>query len=283
MLKSTTLASKYLALTSRCRTENQLNKLHIDIERLFAPLEICSIADLAKVQQLPPQSGRWLDKISSFSPGIFDSPQRFSRQHLSENVLLFQDTNQDATEKSLLVAFCGNGHRLQMPISLFLQCLDAREWDVVLVHKGPKKRPYIRGVEGVSAHLPGVIRFIRVRTSLAPYKRVTTLGTSAGGYAAILAAILMHAARGISICGSPPQAPLGFWLRWKLRQASAGDKPELEFVHGADFERDHAASLSLLSSFGGRVRSIAGVGDHNVLFALLKRGQLAEFLREVLT
>ena len=149
--------------------------------------------------------------------------------------------------------------------------------------KDQKRGPISRGVEGVSVHLPGVIRFIRSRTSLAPYKRVMTLGTSAGGYAAILAALLMHAARGISICGLPPQAPLGFWLRWKLRQASAGDKPELEFVHGADSERDHATSLSLLSSFGGRVRSIAGVGDHNVLFALLKRGQLAEFLREVLT
>ena len=151
------------------------------------------------------------------------------------------------------------------------------------MHKGPEKRPYIRGVEGVSTHLPGVIRYIHIRTSPAQYKRVMALGASAGGYAAILAAILMHAARGISICGSPPQAPLGVWLRWKLRQASAGDKPELEFVHGADSERDHAASLSLISSFGGRLRSLADVGDHNVLFALLKRGQLAEFLREVFT
>ena len=124
MLKSSTLASEYLTLASQCRTENQLNKLHINIERLFAPLEIGYIAELAKVQQLPPLSSRWLDKISSFSPGIFDSPQRFRRHSLSENVLLFQDTDQDAAEKSLLVAFCGNGHRLGMPISVFLQCLD---------------------------------------------------------------------------------------------------------------------------------------------------------------
>jgi hypothetical protein len=283
MLESSTLASEYLTLASQCRTQNQFNKLHIGLENLLAPAEFGYFADLATRQGLPALSYPWLVRIADLSPGVFDSPQQFSRSILSKNVLLYRDASRDVAEKSLLVVFCGNGQSPGMPTSAFLQSLDSRAWDVALLRKGPQKRSYLEGLEGLSSHFPGVIRYVRSATSARQYQRAITFGVSGGGYAAILAAILMKAARGVSICGSPPQSPLGFWLRWQLaiRQASAGRGPEFDFVYGADYSYDREAAQSLLSSFGGRLRPVADVDDHNALSALLKRGQLADFLNEM--
>jgi hypothetical protein len=284
MLESSTLTLEYLTLASQCRTQNQLNKLHIGLENLLAPSEFGYFADLARRQELPARSYPWLVRIASLSPGIFDAPQRFGRRALSENILLYQDTSRDAADKSLLVAFCGNGRRLGLPTSVFLQCLDSRGWDVVLVRKDNKYKSYLLGLEGLSSYFPGVIRYVRSATSARQYQRAITFGVSGGGYAAILAAILMKAARGVSICGSPPQSPLGFWSRWQLavRQACAARGPQFDFVYGADHSYDREAALSLLNSFGGRLHPVADVDDHNALSALLKRGQLADFLNEML-
>jgi hypothetical protein len=49
-----------------------------------------------------------------------------------------------------------------------------------------------------------------------------------------------------------------------------------------DSELDHAAAVSLQNSFGGTLHPLPNLSDHNVLFALLTRGQLAGFLNEVL-
>jgi hypothetical protein len=282
MLASSTSASEYLALVSECRTQNKLNKLHIGLENILAPSEFGYLADLARSQQLPGRSYPWLVRMAALSPGIFESPQGFRRRALSQNVLVYEDPSRHDADKSLLVAFGGNCGRLGMPASVFLQCIDSRAWDVVLLRKGAPAQSYLAGLEGVSRHVPGVIRYVKTATSAQRYRRVMTIGTSSGGYAAILAAILMNAYRGASICGHPPQAPLGLRLRWHLRRASAKCAAKLIFAYGADFSRDHEAARSLQSSFGGRLHPIEGVDCHNALTSLLKHGQLAQFLDEML-
>ena len=59
-------------------------------------------------------------------------------------------------------------------------------------------------------------------------------------------------------------------------------RPELKLVFGADCVRDREHALSLQASFGGRLYSVAGVAEHNPFGAHLARGELAEFLREIL-
>jgi hypothetical protein len=296
MLKSSILVSQYFTLASQCRSQNQSNKLHIDLENLLAPGELIQIADLAKTQQLPPSSCRWLESIERFSPELFDSPQRYRRRALCEceHVLIYQDPDRDAASKSLLVAFAGNGRRLGMPTSVFLQCLDSAAWDVVLLRKGPQKKSYVQGLEGISTHFPGLIRYLQTAATPRQYRRVVTLGTSGGGYAAILAAVLMNTSRGISICGAPPKSPSGLSVQWKLasfrvrrqlaicQRATGKPRQDLHFVYGADCAPDRESALSLLSSFDGMLRPAAEVGEHNLLGALLKRGQFTDFLNEML-
>ena len=47
-------------------------------------------------------------------------------------------------------------------------------------------------------------------------------------------------------------------------------------------ETDYQAALSLLDLFGGRLRPVTEVDGHNVLGRLMKRGQFAEFVEEML-
>jgi hypothetical protein len=202
MLTTLSQASEYLPLALECRTQNQFNRLHIHLENILSPREFALLADLAKRQQFPERSRNWLEKIGGLSPSLFDSPQAYSRRALSENVLFYQDPERAPATKTLLVGFAGDARRLMLPIAVFLQCLDARAWDLVLLRKGPQKRPFSKGVEGVSRHLPSVLSYVNRLVAARRYRRIVTLGTSGGGFYAIVAAILLDGASGVSI-GEP--------------------------------------------------------------------------------
>ena len=278
-------ASEYLPLALECCTQNQFNRLHIHLENILAPREFVLLADLARRQQFPERSRNWLEKIGGLSPGLFDAPQAFSRRSLSDNVLFYQDHEREASAKSLLVGFAGDARRLMLPIAVFLQCLDARAWDIVLLRKGPHKWPFSKGVEGVSRHLPSVLSYVKTSISADQYQRIVTLGTSGGGFYAIVAAILLDGASGVSIGGAAPKASLGFRLRWQLayHRAFAEREPEFKFVYSAGHDLDRKAAMALQGAYGGKLRPVAGVAEHNALAPLLARGELAEFLNEILS
>lgn len=285
MLAALTRAEEYLPLALQCRTENQFNLLHIQLENILSPGELTYFVELAETQQLPRQTCDWLRKIAGLSPGLFHSPQGFRRQALADNVLFYQDSGRDVSEKTLLVGFSGNARRLMMPISVFLQCLDSRLWDVVLFRKGSNQGSYLKeGVEGLASNLPGVVQYVETAVSAKSYQRIMTLGTSGGGLPAILCAILMDAARGISIGGVSPQSLLDPWLEWQLsvHRTYATRRPELGYAYGANCEPDRASALSCQSTFGGRLHPITAVGDHNPLEGLLKSGRFSRFLNELL-
>jgi hypothetical protein len=284
MLTTSSQASDYLPLALQCRTKNQFNLLHIAFENILAPIEFTHFTDLVVSQELPQGTHDWLRKIYGLSPGLFDAPQGFRRQALAENVLLYREPDRDVSGKSLLIGFAGNARRLMMPISIFLQCLDSRVWDVVLLRKGADQATYFAGVEGVAGSLPALVQYVESAVPAKTYGRIVTYGTSGGGLAAILAAKLMDAARGVSVSGAPPQAPLDPWLEWQLalRRAYAARRPVLDYVYGADCEIDRNSALSLQHMFGGRLHPVAGIVDHYALKPMLKSGQFPAFLNELL-
>jgi len=162
--------------------------------------------------------------------------------------------------------------------------LEARAWDLVLLRKGPNKRPFSRGVEGVSRHLPSVLNYVKRSIAADQYRRIVTLGTSGGGFYAIVAAILLDGASGVSIGGAAPKT-LGFRLRWQLayHRAVAEREPAFKFVYSADHDVDRRAAMAMQAAFGGKLRPVAGVTEHNALAPLIARGELAEFLNEILS
>lgn len=267
----------YLTLVEPCRTTNEFNRLHIDLERFLAPLEIAHIAKRAG--RLPRDSLSWLDRLRSLSPAVLDAPQLYERRVLTEHVSIYQQPRFLGSSKQLLVAFTGNKGLLMLPLAVFLQVLDSRTWDVVVVRKDTQSFSYLGGLRGVARSLPGVIRYIEKVVSAGRYRRLATIGTSGGGYAAIVAAILMGASRGVSVGGRLPP------------EANDSDPPivmrappqiELRFVFGDENADDRREAGAMVEVFGGQLDPIGATDDHNVFRRLLERGTLSEFVREAI-
>lgn len=262
----------YLKLVSRCKTVNMFNRLHIDLENICSPLEIVEIQKLGK-SKLSEPTRKWLRHFKYWEPSLFDAPQRYERRAISWPVMLYHDPEQDVHEKSLLVAFADDARRLMMPISVFLQHVDSRLWDIVVLKRGVHS--HLHGLDGMATDLHGLLEYVEAAVSPTQYRRVITLGTSGGGFPAIWAAMLVSASRGISICGCPPRS-----LPPSLEGRLAPHGVDLCYVYGSD--QDRRSALALLALFGGRLRPVPEVDDHVLLYQLVMRRQFGELLDEML-
>jgi hypothetical protein len=267
----------YLELAARCRTQNEFNRLHIGLENVCTPGELAEIAKLAKARKGLAATRSWLKNYQMWTPELFDAPQRFERRAISRHMILYQSPERDACDKDLLVAFADNARRLLMPVCVFLQFLDSPSWDVVVLKKCSRDS-YLLGLEDTSVDFSGLIEFIQTTLSPMQYRRVITLGTSGGGFAAILAAHLMGAQRGISIGGSPPklaQSPT-------IGKQRASHRTDFCFVFASESAVDHQSALALLGLFGGRLCPVPGTHRHNPIGPMMKNGQFGEFIDEIL-
>jgi hypothetical protein len=273
----------YAAAARDCRTPNDFNRLHIDLETVLTPREMQALSRSLNIDREARQARAWLHRLADRSPGMFVSPQTFARSDVHELVTHYSDSVYPSAQKRLLLAFSGNAWRLMLPIANILQCLDARYWDVVLI-KRSGRRSLLRGIEGVADNLPGLVRFTLSRFPSARYRQHATLGTSGGGYPAAAAALLSGARRGVSVCSGLPKEPPRFLVGRSAvvaRVLSAARGTELLFVHG-EREEDRLGAEKQLRSFGGRLWPVAGVDHHNVFLDLERRGELAGFLNDVL-
>lgn len=269
----------YFALARPCRTTNEFNRLHIDLERYLAPLEIAHIAKGA--EKLSRDSRSWLERIRSLSPALLDVPQHYRRRVLTEHISIYQQPNYLGPRKQLLVAFTGNKGRLMLPLAVFLQILDSRSWDVVVVWKDRPGISYMAGHTDVADDFPGLVHYIEKIVGAGRYRRIATIGISGGGYAAIIAATLLRASRGVSVGGSlPPESardcghPLGSLI--------GSANLEFRFVFAERNALDRREAEAMVDVFGGRLYPISATDDHNVFRKLLERGELLEFVREAI-
>jgi len=183
------------------------------------------------------------------------------------------------------------GNRLMLPLSALLQRIPARRFDVVLL-RDPDQCGFLRGIRGYGDDLAAVVGRLKREIPLVSYATVRCLGVSAGGAAALYAGEMIGASRAVCIGGGHPlRAP-------ELLKARGLDGHELDRVRGApssaaptsmacyfaeDYPRDRANARSLRDVFpAARTVAIPEIAAHNVLFELLKRGQLRRFLEDAL-
>ena len=262
-----------------CQTQNQFNRVHIDLENILAPLELANFARFAVTRDLPEQTRDWLRKLETQVPEIFESSQQFGRRTVGP-LTLYQNANRDVRNKGLLVAFCGNARRLMVPVSVFLQFVDSHSWDIAVLKKDSDSS-YLDGL-GLAPDLRGLTDYIQVATSAAQYRRVMTVGTSGGGFAALWAALLMEADRGISIGGCPQRQAAAAAREARDRRSASARETEFRSVYGEGCIRDQRSAVGLVEIFGGKLEPVPGIDGHNVLGRLLHRGVLAPFLQEML-
>ena len=127
---------------------------------------------------------------------------------------------------------------------------------------------YINGIEGVADDFPGLTRRIEAQLHTHRYRRVVTLGTSAGGFFAIWAAVLIAAQRGISVGGFRPTN-----IGEPLVRAPAD--ADFRIVFGEKSPMDFERALAIQKLFGGSLQPVTGVAEHNVFAALMNRAGLS--------
>jgi len=278
MLPTSAAVSEFFVLASECHTQNQFNRLHIHFENILAPAELANFLNLVQSHRLSEYSCGWLEKLQTFSPEVFAAPKPFVRTQLCDRLLLYTEPNRSPRDKTLLLCFSGNARRLMLPIALFLQCLDPGSFDLLLLRKGNDMKSYLSGLEGICDSLGELIEHVDAMTPISIYRRVITLGTSSGGFPAVMAAITIGATRGVSICGAYPHD----LSQHKMCAPDRGKASDIVLVYGAEFEPDFKAARAIAAVYGGSLAPIAGVGEHNVLNALRARGELNTFLEALL-
>lgn len=266
--------SDYLARAARCATVNQFNHLHIQLETVLTPIELAEIGRLSSEPGFPERGRDWLAAPKRRSRDLFERPQPFVRREVTDRLIVYEGPMETGRGKRLLIAFTGAKRRMMIPTPEFLQAIDARAWDVVYLKHS---NSFLDGLEGVADGLDGLLDSVMAAVAGRPYASVSTLGVSAGGPAAAVAALRLKARSGVSICGAPGARYLDA-APARSAVARLFGRPRLAFLYGADFAPDREGSEAMARRWRGRLVGVRRVATHNVMGRLLVTGKLAATL-----
>jgi hypothetical protein len=283
----------YIAEIVRCRTANLINQLHIALENMFAPVEVCALIDESRVRgtDLPPPAAHWLGRMDTLLRGGGQIVQPFVRRVINKSAAVYAapGTEAERSGRTVVVAFTGDAHRLMMPISLLLQQCPADRYEMLMLSDF-RRSLYLRGIDGLGSDFPETLERIRTLIPASSEGRVVTLGTSAGGLAAIWAAIELGLPRAVSVGGVTPDE-IGERVQTQgmstpgfddAIRRSAGRLPEVLLVSGEQNDRDNRKALSMAGRLPATLISVPDCANHNVLHALWSRGELRPFLARLM-
>ena len=294
----------YESLLGDCTTLNRVNAVHIALEGSLTPLElqlmwetVCNDAfwvngeRLNKTVPIPAlraASEQWLNKLKGYHDASGKAvPEPFLRKEMLKTVTLFTDGG-PRDGKTLLICFCGSGHRPMMPSTSFIQSLDAVRVDFAVLRDIPY-RSYRHGLAGVADSLETLQEELPKLLEFGRYRRICVLGISGGAAAALLTTLLggYHAAIAVG-AGRPDSIrwadPDGSTAGSRLADAAKGSATKrIALLYGAQSPRDQTAAEALASIISATVFRITDpvyVVAHNALYPLLGQGRLAAFLEE---
>ncbi|HQU47748.1 MAG TPA: hypothetical protein PLM09_01235 [Casimicrobiaceae bacterium] len=275
----------YVVEVLRCRTINEINRLHIRLEVSMTAADICAIIDGARARRapLPPPSLHWLDRMDTLLRGGGRPVQGYVREAWSRGINWYAAPGDAAARagRRLVIAFTADTHRLLMPISLFLQHCPADRLEF-LVLMDLHRAFYLKGVDSLGTDLPTTIAAIAARFPPAKLRRAVCIGTSAGGLAAVWAAVELGAARAISVGGVTPQLVreqermrgvdvAGFEAAIRRRE---GRLPEVLLVSGDGYEPDQAKARAMQELLPAAHIVVPESSQHNALFDAWNTGRL---------
>lgn len=281
------IARLYERLTRHPRTPNQLNQLHIALENRITPAERDGL--WAAMRSAGAEAATtWLEGLceQAGTAGQAATAPDFSRQSLGWGLRLYQGGG-DPADKVLILAFSTRGERLMMPMPSLLQQLDSQRFDLLLV-PDRSRSSYERGLPPLAESTQTLIEYLARLPVLKAYGSVRSMGSSGGGYAALLAAATLGLEMGVSFAGRFPAGR--HWLRfqrvWALRQARSrsGGAPLLA-VFGGPKTRDRKFAQAFVRGVGARslaIDYVEGEAGHLILAEVLERGHLETLIGQTI-
>lgn len=279
----------YRKRIARCRTENQLNRVHIALENYITPAEVRYFA--AALAEEPPDSpsGRWIARLRHFMPTDAVRPVEFERRAARRDLTHYTADVGSPDQKTLILGFASKGHRLMLPMHCVLGCLNPELYDL-LVLRDYSRLFFSKGIPGLGGDFFEALSNLRKQIDLSAYRNCVALGTSAGGLPALMAAMMLQLDRGISIGGIDfPR------FAAKLRSNGVSDEPyaallasrphpfpELLLVYSGSHAIDEAAASALHERVPSRLWPVKNSEGHAVFAWKFAQGRLSEFLSNIL-
>ncbi|MEN3976842.1 hypothetical protein [Emcibacter sp. SYSU 3D8] len=281
-----------------CRTQADYYRLAIMAECNAVPSDMAVL--FRHMDRLPKESLEWAERTRALMFAQADIVQPFRRTLVSSHVAFFTTRQAPDEPRDLILACCGLVDRLQVPISVVLQHLDGRRFDVLLV-RDPTRRIYLQGVPDYGSDLRLVAERIRRDVNLDAYRSVCSLGTSGGGWASFILGSLLGADRAISMSGKPPGLTFRLARMWE-KQGYSLDKDNAGFgvfqqlfdsipdpstrllaFFGADYRDDREGAEAFEQMVGAVGIGFRGIDTHNLMGTIVERRRLATFLDYYLT
>lgn len=297
------MLDEYDRLMAMSRSMNGVNRVHIAYGNTLTPFEVIELSESLFVKGIhagPVLGGEqafsatelriaardWIDQLrDDLRPPGKSDPEPFGRRDLRKNATLFTD-GRTSQHKTLLLAFPGANHRLMMPISAFLQNLDAAATDLVVIRDGTKTR-YLSGIDGLASSIEELADVLPAFLGFHRYERVAALGTSAGALPLLIIA-LRSGVENIALVG--PLSPFDARMARNgavpiadlLRLAATNGKPkQITVCFGAQSPDDRQAAMDIASCIDATMVEVTYPGQdvrHNALHPLHLKGELTEFL-----
>ncbi len=291
-------------LLSQCKTENDLNRVHIAFGNTMTPSEVIELEETIFVDsyQVPPLhpgasftleqlralSRTWIETLRDDLKSA-DKPvvEPFMRRDIRKSVTLYTDGNEPAG-KTLLITLCGANHRIMMPIPTFLQNTSAATTDVLFIRDGTRSG-YRAGLEGLAPAIEELGAAIPGLLDTSAYRRLVGIGVSAGGLPVLMLALQMNFDAVLVCGGGSPNDP-----RWNrpgrpspadtISEAGLEDrKLNITVAYGVDNPADREYAKDIAACIGITAVEV-GLADvevgHNILYPLARRGMLPAFLSQ---
>lgn len=203
------------------------------------------------------------------------------RERLSESAFLYTAHGRPA-DKTLIVGFGGNYLRLMVATYSILTGLDPRRHDLLLL-ADDRRMLFLQGVAGIAGTLDDLCDSIAGLATTRGYQRVVALGTSAGGPAAIYAAIRTGWAKAIAVGpGSPARHPDMARALDSVAPLHDARKTDIVIATSANARDIDAANQFRSLLRAASLRQDGRFSGHNLFHDLHRRGELRAFLAEAI-
>jgi hypothetical protein len=279
----------YRKRIARCRTANQVNRVHIALANYMTPAEARHFRAALASDPTDSPARQWIMGLTDAMPTNAVRRVEFERRGLSSSATYYTTDASSRGRKTLIVGFAGAFHRLMLPSAWLLDCLNPGLYDVLLL-RDFSVSAYAAGIRGLGGDFFTALSSLRADADPKAYRNAISLGTSAGGLPAILAAILLGLHRAVSI-GPQDYPRFAALLKTKglseeayatLLASRPSPFPDVLIVCGADNNEDVAAATSLQQRVPARLLKVRGCATHTVLAWHHARRMLPAFLAKIL-
>lgn len=279
---------------SYCHTVAQLYKALTTLEHRLTPADVELLNSRYIQQQLiPPNTAKkfhdalsqWLTNIKRMmdDSGKLQA-EAFNAQRITTTATYFTGPGSPA-EKTLLVCFAVAGGRcLMMPNAVLMQHTDSSKYDLLIISE-PLNESYRMGVPLLGNTVLEVIEWVSSLDLIKDYRRIRTMGSSAGCYPAVIAGYYLNAELVVSVGGRfhsehHPGKILGrIFTTWRAVNKKQQVHVLMSFDNKVTRDRHYAKIMAWLSR--GNLNAIEfsnGNVGHLILERLVERGELAPYL-----